>query len=157
MGNRWLRLEAKHLAAHRLNLNYSCRIDHRRPCAGGDDYRRSADEALRCVDATHSSGHDLHILHSAAIYQLNAKLFITAQQRLRQPPILDLNIIRKSQRATHPFRQAWLKCPRLFVVQPFNLKPFASLPVVTRSKPSLFFRREGNIYCAGQIELYINS
>src|SRR5438105_2070465 len=105
----------------------------------------------------HSSGNDLHILHGAVIYQLNAKLFVTDQQRLHQPAILDLEIIRKSERTSDLLREAWLKCPRLFAVQQFDVKPFAALPMVARTQRVLLCFGEPNTQCSGQIELDVNS
>ena len=68
------------------------------------------------------------------IYQLNARLFVTDQQRLQQTAILNLNIVWKSERTTHPFRQAWLNYSRLFAAQPFNLKCFALLEFFDAAK-----------------------
>src|SRR5436190_5219788 len=88
-------LEAKHLAAHRLDL-HGCRwIEARRPRTGGDYHRLGAQEFIFDFDPANLAVGDTDRAHFTIANQLHAKPAIATQQSFDEASILNLKVVWK--------------------------------------------------------------
>src|ERR1043166_7140941 len=147
--------KAQHLSAHRLNIQFRSWIDFRRPGAGRDDYGRSRNKTLRCLNTLNAIESDAHFRNCRMIEKRDAEFTITRYQRLNQSTVLNLPVVGKTQRAANLFRQTRLESARLVATQKSHAQCFVRLPIETRAKLMFLFFRESDEHRAGCVEFNV--